>query len=532
MKRRDFLKLTTAAGIGSFVLNGVPLKLWAQGGSDCNEVAERILVVVQLKGGNDGINTLIPLNQYDLYVGHRPTIAIPENNLLNLESGLPLGDQVGLHPALSNLKALYEDAKLSIIQAAGYPSPNKSHFKSTDIWLTGGDGLAENSNLGEGWMGRYLYHAYDVANAPLKPDPYAIQLGDPKASLGFHTHSEHQISINLSGQDPAGFYSLVSEIGGPGPEIIPDEEYYKEIEYIMGVQNSVSIYAERITNVFNTGENSVSYPNTDLANQLKTVARLIRGGCKTKIYLVNQGGYDTHALQVVNDNPAQGVHANLLKTLADALKAFQDDLAALGFEERVLTVTFSEFGRKVKENGNFGTDHGTIAPMFVMGKGINPGVIGTNVDLAAVTNDGQLNNQMQHDYRQVYTTLLQDWLGASPPAISAAKFDNFAPLKLPIISATMKASPDCYWPSTTTRKPTATLPRAVFFPNPVQDYLTIRNLVAGTVVKVNDIYGRNITSYEITSPEAQVDVSNLPSGLYFFSYLHNGQNFTEKILIE
>ena len=211
----------------------------------------------------------------------------------------------------------------------------------------------------------------------------------------------------------------------------------------MGVENSVEVYAQRITNVFNSGSNSsVTYPDSNLADQLKTVARMLDGGCKTKIFLASIDGFDTHNGQVVNGNTASGKHYNLWETISQAVKAFTDDLGNLGLEEKVMTVTFSEFGRKAVENGNYGTDHGTLSNMFVFGSSVNAGVTGTNVDLTNLFQGTQLQG-MQHDYRQVFTTLLQDWLGASDDLISTA-FPTAAFAKIPLIGSDSIADPSCY----------------------------------------------------------------------------------------
>ena len=448
MKRRKFLKIAASSSITPLVLNGIPLQSFATPGMvamNCEGIEDRVLVIVQLAGGNDALNTIIPIDQVDLYSNIRPTIGIPQADLINLDTGLDIQDQVGLHPSMTAIKDLYDQGKMNLIQSVSYNNNNKSHFKATDLWLTGGDSTPPNFNIDTGWMGRYLSSTFPgMAGNPTPsfPDPLGIQLGDKKPSLGFHTHEEHSSAINLSGQDPAGFYVLISEIGGDPIPNVPDSEYGDELNYIMNIENSVSNYAQRITDVFNAGSNAGSYPNYSLANQLKTVARLLAGGCMTKIFLVRIGGYDTHANQVVAGDPTIGKHADLLTQLSESIKAFHDDLEGLDLADRVMTVSFSEFGRKALENGNHGTDHGTLAPMFIFGNSVNPGVTGTNVDLSNL-NNGQLQNH-QHDYRQVYTTLLQDWLGAPDDVITDTMFDPYLTQKLPIITPPSVVDPACY----------------------------------------------------------------------------------------
>jgi uncharacterized protein (DUF1501 family) len=451
MKRRNFLKIFPATTVSPFVVNGVNMRPFANTRmakllSTCDGVEDRVLVLIQLKGGNDGLNNIIPLNQYDTYANLRPSIRIQENDLITLDGTLPSNKQVGLHPALLSFKEMYDSGNMAVLQGVGYENMNQSHFKGTDLWMSGGDTTPDNLNIPSGWMGRALQAFYpDVQGAPTTnmPDPLGIQIGDPNPALGFHTETEHQNVINLSGQDPAGFYSLVQTIGGAPLLNIPDTDQGDEIEYIMGVEQSVNLYAQRISQVFNAGSNSsVSYPDTSLGAQLKTIARMVKGGCKTKIYLCQLGGFDTHSAQVDADTPAIGEHADLLTNLADSVKAFLSDLNNLGLADVITTCTFSEFGRCARENGSYGTDHGTLAPMYLFGKDIQAGIQGNNVNLSNLTNDNQLQG-VQIDYRQVFATLLQDWLGASPYILEQTMFEGYD--KLPVIDDAFVVDPSCYW---------------------------------------------------------------------------------------
>lgn len=453
MKRRSFLKHTAPLSLTPFMLNGTPFRTFATpsmlGLMDCEGISERVLVLIQVRGGNDGLNAVIPLEQYNEYAGLRPTIRLEEAALVNLDSGLNLPDQVGLHPSLIDFKDLYDAGKMNLIQGVSYVSQNKSHFQSTDLWLTGGDGTSPYSNLNTGWMGRYLTYVYpNIAGnpTPIMPDPLGIQLGNKKPSLGFHTTEEHEAAINLSGQDPSGFYTLISELGGLPPTNIPASEYGDELQYIINVENSTSVYAERISEIFDNGMNStnVTYPDLDLANQLKTVARLIQGGSKTKIYLVDIDGFDTHVNQVNTGDTSTGGHADLLSQLSQSVAAFQADLQDLGLEDKVLTVSFSEFGRKAAENGSFGSDHGTLAPMFMFGTAVEAGITGTNVSLQPedLADNGTQLQGMQFDYRQIYTTILQDWLGVDNNGLLTTFYDNFN--KANLINANAIVPEECY----------------------------------------------------------------------------------------
>ncbi|MBU6341581.1 MAG: DUF1501 domain-containing protein [Bacteroidetes bacterium] len=543
MKRRNFLKILPAAGVTPIAVNGFPLRPFANSKmakilSACDGIEDRVLVLIQLKGGNDGINNIIALPQYDTYANIRPNIRIAQDAAIVLDSGLATQDQVGLHPSLAAFKTMYEEGTLAIVQGAGYANMNQSHFKGTDLWLTGGDTTSSNFNLTTGWMGRALQAFYpDVAGAPTAdmPDPLGIQIGDTNPSLGFHTETEHQNVINLSGQDPSGFFSLIQTIGGAPILNIPDTDQGAELAYIMGVEQSVNDYAQRITEVFDNGSNALnSYPDTNLAAQLKTIARMIKGGCKTKIYLCQHGGFDTHSGQVDAAATTEGTHAELLLELAEAVQYFFNDLKAMGLDEQVIGCTFSEFGRCARENGSNGTDHGTLAPMYLFGKNVKAGVFGTNVDLNDLTNDGQLKH-LQFDYRQVFATLLQDWLGANPYIMEQTMFEGYT--KIAALDADSVVDPGCYWGEASAVSNVSTRPRKLqVFPNPASVTAEINyessdsfdailslhslggSLVSSTLVRI--LPGNNLF---------YLDVISIPPGPYF-ARLENKRNGAAEVV--
>ncbi|MBN8683419.1 MAG: DUF1501 domain-containing protein [Chitinophagales bacterium] len=527
MKRRQFLKIAQGVGVSSFFVNGFAMRPFANRQmantlASCDSVRDRVLVLIQMKGGNDGINTVIPLAHYDRYAELRPTTRLLESAIINIDSTLPTADQTGLHPAMTGIKALYDKGWASVIQGVGYQSMNQSHFKGTDLWLSGGGGSPALNNIGTGWMGRSLqafFPEVEGVPTPEAPDPLGIQLGDPYTSLGFHTETEHQNVINLSGQDPAGFYSLIQTIGGAPLAITPDSDHGDELDYIMGVEQSINLYASRITQVFNAGSNAITaYPNNSFAAQLKTIARLIRGGCKTKIYLCQIGGFDTHSAQVDSGDTSLGAHTNLLKNFSDSVKTFFDDLEGLGIADQVMACTFSEFGRCAKENGSFGTDHGTLSPMMVFGKGVRPKVHGTNVNLFDLSNDNQLRN-MQFDYRQVFGSLLQDWLGANDFVMQESMFDVYAKMRL--IDKDLEVNPACYFGGSIDVRREA--PRRLrLSPNPASVHVEVTyesegefnallslHSLGGTLISMNRqaiATGTNVFFF---------DVSTLGSGTYF-----------------
>lgn len=461
MKRRKFLNISKNTAAGSFLLNGLPIKsiskskLFAPFTFNFNAVEDRVLVLIQLHGGNDGLNLLLPIEQYADYLTARDSIAIPDTgsrSYINVDSTLNISAQMGLHPDLQALKELYDQDKMAIIHSVGYENHNQSHFRSRDIWWTGVD---YNEYKASGWMGRYLDYLYPnypavFPNADM-PDPIGLEIGT-SVSLGYHR--DNGIPMALATNEPGTFNDIVNGIGGPPLSSLPDNYYGNRMELLGDIFMNAEDYAAQLQSRYNAGANYVTYPGSGyleypyaspnnvkvngLAWQLQTVARLINAGCKTKIYLVKHSGFDTHDFQVESSDPTVGKHAALLYHLSNAVKAFQDDLAAAGTDEQVLTLTFSEFGRRVAQNGSFGTDHGTAAPMLAFGKAVKGGMIGSPPDLTNLDNKGNL--LIQTDYRQVFTTALTDWLGADNDAIAATEFSEYLTQKVDLIETAFVAN--------------------------------------------------------------------------------------------
>ncbi len=455
MKRRNFLKNIGKLSSGPLLLNGMGMSAFATPDmldllTTCNGVTERSLVVLFLKGGNDGLNTILPVDQYAAYIGHRPNIGLAETGTgayVNLDTTLPIQDQVGIHPGITSLKNMYESDKARLIQAVGYPSPNQSHFKSTDLWLSGKDGT-QTGATNNGWLGRFFENAYPgIHNNPTGnfPDPLGIQLGDSKASLSFHDCTSTYEAINLSGQYPGSLFGLLNGLGTLPHATPVVSEYGAELDYIMSVENSTNVYGQRITNVFNNGTNSSEvYPNSYLGYQLSTVARLLAGGSQTKVFLTHQSGFDTHASQVDTSNTHQGDHAETLANVFDSIESFHKDLTNLGLGKKVVTVVFSEFSRRIKENGSNGTDHGNFGPMFLFGDAVKSGISGTNFDLSNVNSSGYMDeSELQHDYRSVFKTLLQNWLGAGDNILNPVEFGPYSILP-DLIDPNEIVDPSCY----------------------------------------------------------------------------------------
>ncbi len=484
MKRRNFIKLSATAS----VLGLTPIEIRAtlkplMSLTGCPDISNRKLVLINLAGGNDGLNTIIPLDQYDIYSNLRPTIKVPtsgSNSYIQLDTGLPDNQQIGLNPALADFKSLYDQGWLRILQAVGYPSQNKSHFKSTDLYSTGNDGNGMQNGFDSGWIGRFMELFYSEITGGIFP--LAVEIGSNKTSLGFHGAEEHGLALNITGQDPAGFYSVLSGLGGAPPGNIPDSDYGKELEFITNTDALSNQYAQSISTSFNNGTNATSYPDTDISNQLKTVAKLISGSLETKVYMVRISGFDTHNAQVQGNGDPLGKHYDLLSQLSQAIGAFFNDLDQQNLSDDIVGLTFSEFGRKAAENGNFGTDHGEIAPMFVFGKPVAGGISGLNPNLeeATDTNNYQIKT-VQHDYRQTLGTLLQDFLGAENSIIDATFFnhtlnESFTNLKVAeLIKDSFVVSESCI---SGIDEPDVPVGEKVWqvYPNPCRDVIHISNL--------------------------------------------------------
>ncbi len=373
---------------------------------------DRILVVVQLGGGNDGLNTVIPFGASEYYRARR-TIAVPEPGrgdagalLLDDRAGL------GLHPRFAQFKELIDDGLASIIQGVGYPNPNRSHFTAMDIWHT-----ANTSATGNGWLGRYFDN---TCNGTPEPDAgVAIGRSAPLAMIG-------------KLQKPVSFESA-DLFKWAGEELHPamKEPYEKinrtdpanhqadtQLNFLTRTALDAQMSSERIRAAV-AQRPLVNYPGGNLSRQLRIVGAMIRAGMKTRVYYVSLGGFDTHANQ-------PGQHANLLAQLGGSLNAFQKDLKAQGNAGRVLTLVFSEFGRRVSQNASNGTDHGAAAPMFLMGEMVRPGVLGNHPSL---TDLDQGDLKYNADFRCVYAAILEDWMKADARAVLGGQFQKARVLK-------------------------------------------------------------------------------------------------------
>lgn len=382
----------------------------AAGGSRPGVPDDRILVVVQLGGGNDGLNTVVPIGD-DAYYKARPGIAIGKDQALKFREHA--ADGLGLHPALRPLMELYDQGALSIIQGVGYPNPNRSHFKSMDIWHTASP---ESGGQGDGWIGRYFDNT--CAGAPGgEPEPnLCVSIGD-KAPLATYGQTVQPIAFEdaelfrWSGEelhpDLAKTYSRINRAG-----VTDGTDNDSSAAFLMRTALDAQVSSDKIRRAMKR-PNQASYPSNRLGNSLKMVSSMIGAGLQTRVYYTSMSGFDTHAGQA-------GKHERLMRDFAGAVAAFYQDLKARGEHQRVCILTFSEFGRRVKQNASGGTDHGTAAPMFLIGDMVTPGVQGRTPSLTRLDDNGDLI--FSTDFRSVYASVLDQWMKADSKAVLGKQF--------------------------------------------------------------------------------------------------------------
>jgi uncharacterized protein (DUF1501 family) len=431
--RRNFLRTTLLGGalswtVPSFVAQTFDVLHAATDGA-LTQVAtgkdSTILVLIQLAGGNDGLNAVVPYTN-DYYYAARPTIGIPKDQVLTLN------DTLGLNPAMTGFKALFDNGHLSVVNGVGYPNPNRSHFRSTEIWQTASD---EDRYLTDGWIGRYFDNACAGADPTVginigprlpqafaSPTPTGISIENPDSYrfIGAGKDDDETIAYrNMYSQPDDPFGSTGSNSGGSISMVsgtVTLQNGQSAVDFLERTAMNAKVSSDKIRDIVAKTKDTFPYPPGQLARNLQLVARLMAGGLTTRVFYVSQGGYDTHTNQ-------RGGQDGRLKELGDSVKAFTDDLQALGLFDRVMIMTFSEFGRRVTENASRGTDHGAAAPMFLIGPKMKAGLLGAEPSLApADLLDGDI--KYGTDFRSVYASVLQQWLGTNSIPILGKQFDN------------------------------------------------------------------------------------------------------------
>jgi uncharacterized protein (DUF1501 family) len=398
ISRRSFLG-TSALVSGALMLPKF-LKAFEKAGLPSFPQGDKTLVIVQLSGGNDGLNTIIPFRN-DLYYSLRPQIGIPENNVLKLN------DEMGLNPSLEGLRKIYDEGNLCVINNVGYPNPDLSHFRSMDIWQTGS---GSDQYKATGWIGRYL----DAAC----PDctPYSAIEADHSLSLALKGEKVSGFAIS----DPAKLYISTKNpfLNNVLKEHTNDETADSNNEYLYKVMRETFSSAEYVYQKSKIYKSQTEFPQTPFSATLRTIAELIGSGCETKVYYTSLSGFDSHNNQVKMQD-------RVLKTVGDSLLAFTTDLEKNNKMNDVVIMVFSEFGRRVSQNASGGTDHGTANNMWIINGALKKkGFYNAAPDLANLDAGGNL--KMQMDFRNVYATVLNKWLGANDEIILGKKFEQLS----------------------------------------------------------------------------------------------------------
>lgn len=524
MKRRQFLRNVGATGVAVSTLptlvDNFAVKAIAGGDDKFARLmgdSDRILVLIQLGGGNDGLNTVIPVEN-QTYYDSRPSLAISKNESLKLT------DTLGWHPAMAGFRDMYDDGRMAVIQGVTYPNPNRSHFRGTDIWLTATDPEVFGST---GWIGRYLDTMAPGFPVVLPPAPLAVQIGT-SSSLGLQGPNG---AMGVSFRNPEEFHRIVNS-GGAIEEVprsdLGDTPAGREVAYLSDVARSADVYADVVKAAADKAQDpSVTYPTTDIGSKLRVISQLISGGLQSKVFLVSwaNNNFDTHANQVNPTDPTVGSHAQLLSELAGAVAAFMDDMKNQGLGDKVAGMTFSEFGRRVAENGSTGTDHGTAAPLFVFGTKVNGAVYGNDPDLENLDERGDM--LMQNDYRDIYASVLLQWFGEPKNLASDILYKDFSSTALPLFETQVSVEED-----------KVNNPNMIGFrnvsPNPAQDDVLVRvsmGAFSEAGLDVRNLQGRMLASAPVDafSGTARLNVSSLPSGAYVLT-LRSGSAATHTLL--
>ena len=408
MKRRDFLLKSALTTAGTMLipnfLKAYELNQLGLSGIGAAPATGKTLVIVQLSGGNDGLNTVVP-HRNDIYYRERPTLAIPRDKVLTVN------DEIGFNPALESLKSLYDDGLVTVINNVGYPNPDRSHFRSMDIWQTAS---ASDQYLPTGWVGRYL-DANCAGTTPTCQPHRAIEVDDT-LSLALKGSTINGLAM----LNPQKLYSQTQNGLVKGLANASHADAHGNVAYLYKtlaetVSSAAYVYDKSARTARPVSAASRTYPANELGNRLKTVSELIQSGVSTSVYYISISGFDTHINQ-------PGQQERLLRQYADAVKAFMGEMKATNRQNDVLLMTFSGFGRRVKQNASNGTDHGTANNVFLIGRGLTLGKVFNEAPNLTDLDEGDLKYTV--DFRNIYATLLRNWLKADDVAILGQKFET------------------------------------------------------------------------------------------------------------
>ncbi len=509
--RRTFLQALGIAGAGSFALAGSQISSAAVSPITAALTAstnDRVLVLIRLKGGNDGLNTIVPINDHALYASRRPTIALPVNSLYNLSPDF------GLPSFMSALQPRWGNGQMKVVHGVGYQGQNLSHFRSSDIWASTDAVNVEPT----GWMGRFFENEFPNFVLSPPPVPPAIQIG----SLGNLIFEGIQANYAFTVADPQQLYALAQNGWQHDPANVPPCVYGNQLGFLRSTTNTTFAYAGVINTAYQASTTQASYGNHSIADQLAIVARLIKGQLGTKVYMVSLDGFDTHANQAAT-------HADRMQKLATSINAFYTDLAAYGNQDEVLCMTISEFGRRVEQNGSNGTDHGAAAPIMLFGGGLNGnGFVGTPPSLTNLDANGNMIHTT--DFRDVYTTVMKDWLCIPPAIVDQAMLNGgFNTMNLGFTCTTAGVPSD------------SIVDFKHFVVNRGQDAFLHITLETGRKldIRIYNFLGQEVgkLANEYYLPgNHEIDIKNtlqnrLAAGSYIYRILANGQQYSSQFLL-
>lgn len=402
--RRSFLQALGIAGSGSLMLGGNILSASSPSpltSAIANAEGDGILILIRLSGGNDGLSTVIPIEQYDSYANARPNIYIPESKIIKLT------DEFGIPSYMQALESLWGEGQFKAVHGVGYENQSLSHFTGSDIYANTDLTTTGFNGLNTGWMGRYFENIYPeyLINPPASPA--AVQIGN-FGNLVFEGEETNYAFVTSN-------IDQLEEIAESGvqynmdPQLFGDCMYSDQIRFLRGVANTTYEYSGVIHEAYERGQNEVEYQDNNFARQLALLARLIKGNLGTKVYMISMGGFDTHGNQPL-------AHERLMTNLSVAINNFYEDLTFTQQDDKVLSMTFSEFGRRIFENGSNGTDHGKAAPTLFFGSGLQGSAfVGEHPSLESPNNRGNLEYTM--DFRDLYATVLAEWLCVPIPLV-------------------------------------------------------------------------------------------------------------------
>ena len=517
--RRDFLTHTGLGLAGATVMmHGSPVTAFGHAPllhSLSKDNIDRTLILIQLNGGNDALNMVVPY-EIDEYYRLRPTISIPKNSVIQLEN------DHGLHPAMGSLSNVWNDGNLAAILNTGYDDSTRSHFAGTVNWATGSGEVigGGETNFTSGIWGRYAADVINKLDAPLA-HPMAVRIGGP---VSLFQSSMGNLGVSL------GDSEFIEEIARRGlfdatDNRLDPHEYGVPVKYVRSVANAALSYVNSIQEAASRGTNLAgNYPN-GLGNNMAAAARLIRGGLGARVISVSIGGFDTHS----NQGQTEGRHAGLLQTIADSVSAFLTDMSVDGLDEKVMLMTFSEFGRTLGENGSNGTDHGKGGSLMVFGTGLKRGVYGQQSDLVSQIDRGG-DPLASMDHRSVSATILQDFFGLPSDEVDSLMGASFP--RLDLIENKVQVSNEVYG-----------VPESFQleqnYPNPFNPSTTISYTMthAGPVsLKVYDLNGRLVETlidgHQAAGPHSvNFDAQNLPSGTYVYRLTTGQGTQTRKMIL-